>query len=166
MPIRNKIGNLVKDSAEGIATINWTVYGKIKDITHSTGYYHLNGTDTVRPPDLAFNYDAQGNRISKIVKPRTHSTTLGDTAWTSTYYVRDAQGNILSTYQKRDSSAISATYFKQTEKHIYGSSRIGIDQTRTELLGATFSTDTFNHSLGNKSYELSNHLGNVLASLR
>jgi RHS repeat-associated protein len=161
----DKIGNLVRDSAEGIATIDWTVYGKIKSVTHRTGYYRLNGTDTVRPPDLAFNYDAAGNRISKIAKPRTATTVLGDTSWTTTHYVRDAQGNVMSVYTQKDSAAISTAYFKQTEKHVYGSSRLGIDQTSTELLGATFDTDTFNHSLGNRSYELSNHLGNVLTTL-
>ncbi|MGZ3902351.1 MAG: hypothetical protein ACXVC6_01560, partial [Bacteroidia bacterium] len=161
----DKIGNLVRDSAEGIATIDWTVYGKMKSVTHRTGYYKLNGTDTVRPPDLVFNYDAAGNRVSKIVKPRSRTGVLGDTAFMSTYYVRDAQGNILSTYTLHDSTQISALYFKQTEKHIYGSSRLGMERTEKQLIGATFSTDTTNHYLGNKQYELSNHLGNVVTTV-
>ena len=161
----DQIGNLVRDSAEGIATIDWTVYGKIKSITHRTGYYKMIATDTVRPPDLVFNYDAAGNRISKIVKPRTATGLKASTYQTMQYYVRDAQGNVLSVYNQRDSTAISTLYFKQTEKHIYGSSRLGIDATQKELIGATFSNDTSNHYLGNKSYELSNHLGNVLTTI-
>jgi RHS repeat-associated protein len=161
----DNIGNLVRDSAEGIVTIDWTVYGKIKSITHRTGYYKMSGTDTVRPPDLLFNYDASGNRISKVSKPRTATGTQASNYWTTQYYVRDAQGNILSTYVQHDSVAISTAYFTQIEKHIYGSQRIGIENTQTQLIGATFNTDTSNHYLGNKSFELTNHLGNVLTTV-
>jgi RHS repeat-associated protein len=161
----DQIGNLVKDSAEGIVKINWTVYGKIKDIIHQTGYYKMNGTDTIRPPDLCFNYDAAGNRISKTVKPRTATGLKAASYFSSTYYVRDAQGNVLSTYKQRDSTEISTSYFTQTEKHIYGSSRIGIDETQTQLIGATIDTVNLAHNTGNRLYELSNHLGNVLSTL-
>jgi len=69
------IGNLVKDNAEGISNIGWTVYGKIKQITFSNG-----------KPNLLFKYDASGNRISKTAfLGSTPATTA-----TTTYYVRDA----------------------------------------------------------------------------
>lgn len=161
----DRIGNLVKDSAEGIAKIDWTVYGKIRSITHRTGYYRMNGSDTLRPPDLDFHYDALGHRIAKIVKPRTATGVKPLTEWIGNYYVRDAQGNILSSYRQKDSTAISAMYFTQTEKHIYGSSRIGMDLTNTQLIGASTSGDTSNHYLGNKSFEMTNHLGNVVATV-
>jgi len=161
----DRIGNLVKDSAEGIVTIDWTVYGKIKKITHRTGFYKLTGTDTVRPPDMEFHYDASGQRISKIVKPRTATGVKPATEWTGNYYIRDKPGNILSSYKQHDSTAISAMYFTQTEKHIYGSSRIGMDLTNRELIGATASGDTSSHYLGNKQFELSNHLGNVIVTV-
>ena len=49
------IGNLVRDSAERIGNIEWTVYGKIKKITK------MNGSS------IYYTYDASGNRISKSV---------------------------------------------------------------------------------------------------
>ena len=58
----------------------------------------------------------------------------------------------------------SLTYF-QAEKFIYGSSRLGILKDSVNVLGSAFgNTDSTNvtHSLGNKRYEFSNHLGNVL----
>ena len=161
----DQIGNLVKDSAEGIAKIDWTVYGKIKRITHRTGYSRLINGNTVYPPDLEFNYDAAGNRISKIVKPRIATGVKPVINYVSTYYVRDAQGNVLSVYNEKDSAAISSLYFTQTERHLYGSSRIGIENTQLQLLGLTASADTTSHYLGLKSYELSNHLGNVLTTI-
>ncbi|MFI5140715.1 MAG: RHS repeat-associated core domain-containing protein, partial [Bacteroidia bacterium] len=161
----DQIGNLIKDSAEGIAKIDWTVYGKIKSITHRTGYSKLVNGNTIYPPDLVFNYDAAGNRISKTVIPRTSAGQKASTYFTSTYYVRDAEGNVMSVYTQRDSTSIGAMYFTQTEKHLYGTSRIGIDETQTQLLGLTASADTSHHYAGYKLYELSNHLGNVLTTI-
>ncbi|MFH1005169.1 MAG: hypothetical protein V1781_06715, partial [Bacteroidota bacterium] len=42
-------------------------------------------------------------------------------------------------------------------------SKIGIDKTKVELIGAPPLTTTFTRTLGNKFYEGVNHLGNVLA---
>src|SRR5690606_23298258 len=56
--------------------------------------------------------------------------------------------------------------FYQAEKHIYGSSRLGMLKDSVNVLGSAYGdTDSLNvtHKLGNKRYELSNHLGNVLA---
>ena len=159
------IGNLVRDSIAGIALIDWTAYGKIKSITHRPGFMQIVNGDTTYPPDLCFNYDAQGNRISKIVKPRTAMGLKAPSYYTSTYYVRDAQGNVQSVYTKHDSTEISTLYFKQTEKHIYGSNHIGIDETQKQLLGLTPNADTSNHYLGKKVYELTNHLDNILTTV-
>ena len=104
------IGNLIKDSLAGIATIDWTIYGKIKSITHRTGYMQIANRDTTYPPDLCFNYDAQGTRISKVVKPRTALGLKASSYWTSEYYVRDVKGNIQSVYTKHDSTEISTYY--------------------------------------------------------
>jgi RHS repeat-associated protein len=61
-----------------------------------------------------------------------------------TRYVRDASGNVMSVYN--DTSAI--------EQPIYGSSRLGMYKGSV-LEG--------HQTLGRRSYELSNHLGNVLS---
>ena len=75
------IGNLLSDSAEGISSIDWTVYGKIQQITSS------NGTR------ISYSYDAAGNRISKSVQ--------GTDSTTQTWYVRDGSGNVMSIYVSR-----------------------------------------------------------------
>ncbi|MES2690279.1 MAG: YCF48-related protein, partial [Bacteroidota bacterium] len=85
----DNIGNLVKDKSEEIAKIEWTVSGKIKSITR---------TANSAKPDLEFIYDPAGNRIAKIVKPAANTS---DANWRYTIYVRDAQGNVLTTYERK-----------------------------------------------------------------
>lgn len=78
----------------------------------------------------------------------------------STYYIRDAQGNVMSTYEhKVESSMLS---YKLNEQHIYGSSRLGMRTDTLELIAATLDTTNHERILRKKNYELSNHLGNVL----
>lgn len=64
---------------------------------------------------------------------------------------------------KRDTS----THYVLKERPIYGSTRVGVDYTKVELVGATLSSslDTFATVLGNKQYELVNHLGNVITTV-
>jgi RHS repeat-associated protein len=57
------------------------------------------------------------------------------------------------------------TSMKVTERHIYGSSRLGMDVQSVELIdqeGPLLDTSQF-RILGLKQYEISNHLGNVLS---
>jgi RHS repeat-associated protein len=124
----DKIGNLIKDKAEEIAQITWNVQGKVTGIIRAS-----NSTK----PNLFFKYDALGNRVSKAVINKT--TTVPDTV--TTYYVRDATGNVMAVYEK------SAGVLALQEQYMYGSARLGV----------------FHPSGGGKSYELTNHLGNVLA---
>ncbi|MCW3083933.1 MAG: hypothetical protein JWP12_1299, partial [Bacteroidetes bacterium] len=148
----DEIGNLVKDQQEEIDNITWTVYGKIKSITRASGS---------TKSDLEFNYDANGNRISKIEKPRPGGTPSSSSDWITTYYARDAQGNIMTTYKLAPVSL--ATSFKVTERNIFGSARLGIEKTEIELTPPIPATPSpFVRTLGNKQYEASNHLGNVL----
>ncbi|MFN4909220.1 MAG: RHS repeat domain-containing protein, partial [Bacteroidota bacterium] len=99
-------GNLISDKQEGITSIEWTPSNKIRSITKGS------------TSKLEYTYDAMGNRVVKrFYKP---ANTLKHTTW----YARDAQGNILSIYER----ATPTSEVKQTEVHIYGSSRIGIEQ--------------------------------------
>lgn len=151
----DKIGNLITDAAENISSIGWTVYGKIKSIKRNI----------TSKPDLEFRYDAMGNRIAK----RVVNTLSGMT--TITYYVRDAQGNIMATY---DETVIgTAKTLRLTELNLFGSSRLGtrscnaiigynVNGLSTTITGMISAQET-NRTNGLKSYELSNHLGNVLA---
>ena len=75
------------------------------------------------------------NRIYKKVESEEGTET--------THYLRDGTGNTLAIYKDG----------KLEELNIYGSSRLGTYNGRTEAGKRT---------LGNKRYELSNHLGNAL----
>mgnify|MGYP003576095244 CR=1 FL=1 len=127
----DETGNLKTDAAAGITNIDWTVYGKIKSIS-KTG----NG-------NIAYTYDASGNRVSKLVDN------------VSTFYVRDAQGNSLAVYD----NAGNTTNWR--EQQLYGSSRLGMWKPNLNLATANGSSVWNNY--GNKFFELSNHLGNVMA---
>ena len=181
-------GNLTSDATEGIAEIDWNVYGKITDIKPVTS----SGKST-----LHFDYDGAGNRVSKIVTPPTGPVS-------STYYIRDASGNIMTTYTTTASERTatrsygrvgSTSYTLRTtitnmEYPLYGSSRLGeykktvheyYDVTNsTILLPNPFNINTYdfafaddndgaignyNRILTHKNYELDDHLGNVLVTL-
>ena len=144
------IGNLTKDNAEEIDNIEWNAYGKISKITRATGSQKSN---------LEFIYDAMGNRVCKIEKPYN----LTSTGWKYTFYVRDASGNIMTTYTKTGSE-IENNVLKLDEVMLYGSSRIGTREVNALLPGLAVPTTTFSRSLGLKRYEVSNHLGNVLTT--
>src|SRR6202044_302047 len=96
----NEIGQLTADSKAQVSNVVWNVYGKILSLSDSGN-------------TISFTYDATGNRISK--------TAHGITTW----YVRDAQGNVLSVYTQGN-SAVHGDSLTQTEADIYGSSRLGV----------------------------------------
>ncbi|MEJ0101527.1 MAG: hypothetical protein WDO19_02735 [Bacteroidota bacterium] len=137
----DEIGNLVKDKTEGITNINWTVYGKIASIQK--------GESTI-----SYTYDASGNRVTKTANNKT------------TVYVRDPSGNVMSVYEREGVGAML-----QTETHLYGITRIGIATqltkpvTTEDLQGGFGKANISIFTRGEKLFELSNHLGNVLATV-
>jgi RHS repeat-associated protein len=145
------IGNLKKDAQEEIDNIEWNVGGKITKVLRIAGS---------AKPDLEFAYDATGNRVSKIVKPAATKTDAS--TWTTTYYVRDASGNVMATYEKKKQTQVNIVW---KEQMIYGSSRIGLVNPGINLSsGSILSTSIFTSRLGIKTYEGPNHLGNVLTA--
>nr|WP_295877194.1 RHS repeat-associated core domain-containing protein [uncultured Chitinophaga sp.] len=143
------IGNLVKDNAAGIDSIVWNIYGKIKGI-----YKKKN-------PPIEFTYDVAGNRISKNV------------GGVQTLYVRDATGNVMSVYASNDQDNGKGRLI-QRETHLYGSSRLGMSTRQTVVDSTIVSLPAkngigvpklFTFTRGEKLFELSNHLGNVLATV-
>ncbi len=144
-----QIGELKSDKQDSITNIDWTVYGKMKSVTRASGSHKYN---------LKFDYDAAGARIAK------HVYTSNNTFIKSEYYVKNAEGAIMSTYVQTNDTVAHTSSFTQTEKHIYGSTSLGIETTPVQLIGATGSNDTSNHYLGYKHYTGSNHLGNVLVT--
>ncbi|WP_346320983.1 RHS repeat-associated core domain-containing protein [Chitinophaga sp. YIM B06452] len=130
----DSIGNLVRDNAEKIGNISWTVYGKIASIQKDNG-------------QISYRYDAAGNRVYK-------ESTIGG-GLQKTWYVRDAQGNTLAVYNESGSNGIT-----WEEQHLYGSSRLGywqIGLPKANSIVSAWNTE------GGRLYELSNHLGNVMA---
>jgi RHS repeat-associated protein len=146
------IGNLTKDDKENISSIQWTVYGKIASITKTDGY------------SLAYTYDASGNRIEKIYYKGASIAAAGEQVH-YTWYVRDAKGNVMAVYEKKGSAGAP----RHTETHLYGSSRLGIvkelTKTPVDLDGDIYVKLLEKHTFtrGEKFFEISNHLGNVLA---
>ncbi|WP_298892418.1 RHS repeat-associated core domain-containing protein [uncultured Psychroserpens sp.] len=141
----DKIGQLVQDYDEGIKSINWRADGKVESIDKTDGDV------------ISFTYDGLGNRQSKTVESEKKIT----------YYIRDAQGNVMSVYNKTSSRSAP---FVLKEQHLFGSSRLGIQEPNKTLVGLSGGLDNigekhleYDRLIGDKRYELSNHLGNVLS---
>ena len=88
------------------------------------------------------DYDANRQRVLKIVKPRNATTgaLLPQSNWQYTYYVRDASGNVASIYTRSFPQVNSTTYkdeFKLQEQNLYGSSRLGLDNNEIEFIGSS-----------------------------
>jgi len=141
----NSIGELVHDSAGGIDTVLWTIYGKPKTIKKHNG------------DSIVFFYDPFGNRLEKRYYP--HSG-ISDT----TKYTREANGSIMAIYDRKKDTV------RLDEFEIYGIKRIGSLDTVMRIkkpatgVGSIDSLTT-NYLEGQKQYELDNHLGNVLATV-
>jgi RHS repeat-associated protein len=106
-----------------------------------------------------------GNRVTKY--HRTISTNLE----VLTYYVRDAQGNVMATYETNYLLPSTDNYVLK-ELNIYGSSRIGvlnadvkIKNEPINLRGDPPVNSTLYATANKKQYELTNHLGNVLSTV-
>lgn len=172
------IGQLTSDASESIDAITWTPAGKVNAITRdaSSGLYELH-----------FRYDALGNRVHKISNPEGATNLFGRQ---ETVYVHDAQGNVMATYQisyEDDGDPMNqyeTVNVNLGEQYLYGSSRLGSVNTGLDVATGSVgsstsgtavalysagtaeelsSTGEYVRTLGEKYYELSNHLGNVLS---
>jgi RHS repeat-associated protein len=146
-------GRLTKDKQERLDSILWRVDGKVLKIIRP---------DTSLRKNIIFDYDAMGHRIAK------HVLSSADELEHSTYYVLDAQGNVMSVYEREVDSEEESVNFYQAEKHIYGSARLGVLHDSIELLGTVnddYDMTITNHRIGLVNYELTNHLGNVLSTI-
>lgn len=140
-------GNLIGDLAESL-TIQWNNLNKISQINCTKS-----GAEYV----LTFNYDALGNRIEKSY----YDQTTGNTS--QTFYIRDAQGNVLATYDW-----LNNDIFTWREQMLYGSSRLGTYHPEMVLYdddGISTPPPTSRYFLDRKVYEVTDHLGNVTATV-
>ena len=136
----DEIGNLIKNGSDGIQSIIWNIQGKVEKVVRT------NATITYR-------YDASGNRITKQVATTTTNHV--------NLYLRDASGNVMSIYEydKTTTNTIQPT-IQLKEIPIYGGSRLG--QYRRSYTNQVADKKT---ALGQRVYEFSNHLQNVLVVL-
>jgi RHS repeat-associated protein len=88
--------------------------------------------------EAKYYYDVLGNRVLKTLEKAGKIE--------KEHYVRETSGNILAVYQEGEVK----------ELPIYGSARLGIYNAQNQQ---------YTKTLGNRSYELSNHLGNVLTTI-
>lgn len=116
----NNIGQMVHESwGTGSNTIFWNAAGKVARVQQNTGRY------------LLFLYDAAGHRTLKADVSDWETALDEPTADdVYTYYVRDAQGNPMATYERTVTPGVGAgQLLDQTilrEQPIYGSSRLGL----------------------------------------
>jgi YD repeat-containing protein len=108
-----------------------------------TVYGKIKSITKTNGQNISYAYDPSGNRVVKTANGL------------STFYVRDAQGNSVAVYNTAGNTS------NWMEQHLYGSSRLGMWKPGIVLANgnATTAWDT----IGKKSYELINHLGNVMA---
>ncbi len=150
----DNIGNLVKDGQSGIGSIEWTLSGKIKNIIRA---------NTSSDPDIFYSYDASGNRIGKTVKTKASpGVYTAPNQWTYTYYQRDCRGEIIAVYEQNIANSSTLSLIEQ---HIYSENRLGILSRNQNVISAWASTGFTYRNAGEKSFGLSNHLGNVLTTV-
>ncbi|MDD2982492.1 MAG: hypothetical protein PHQ74_03810 [Crocinitomicaceae bacterium] len=72
----------------------------------------------------------------------------------------------MATYDKEIDYINSKVYLKLKDRSIYGSSRVGVRSTDIDMLALhnpNYSMKSVKYEIGKRTYELSNHLGNVLS---
>ncbi len=157
------IGNLKSSEWMGDDDISWNVYGKVVEVEKRA----LAG---VTSRFIHYYYDPSGNKAGETVRHGSGGTAYYNHRW----YVRDAQGNVLATYEVNNAASASAGTLKLKEHYLYGSSRLGIinrdqdvDADKLTAVDETNLGDTYllNFTRGSKLFELTNHLGNVLTVL-
>ena len=137
-------GRLIRDRSEDVDSIAWRGDGKIKSIHRPNSSSKKN---------LIFDYDAMGNRIAKhVINPQT------DMLEKSTYYILDAHGQQLSKYDHFVDSA--SVKFNLQERTIFGSGRLGIISDTINMYNSEVIPSY--GVLGNRTYELTTHLGSVI----
>jgi RHS repeat-associated protein len=136
----DNIGNLIADVKADIQKITWTVDGKLSSISKTDG------------TTIAYAYDPAGNRVKKVV-------TINNVP-AITWYTLDAAGKTIAVYSDKQEGT-TGTWWK--EQHLYGTGRLGMWTPGINIASAN-GTNSWG-ILGKKTYELVNHLENVLATI-
>jgi RHS repeat-associated protein len=130
----NEIGELIRDNNDRTGkdlTIKYDAYGKVSEVKDNNVLL------------AQYTYNERGQRVrKKVFSPTGEAKT--------TFYVRDAGGNVLSIYEADESESLPMT---QKELPIYGMSRLGQMQLNSDNEFEII-------------YEAKDHLGNVRATFR
>jgi len=149
----NRIGELTEDQQEGMEYIWRAGDHKLHRI--------IPFDDDA--PDIRFVYNPLGQRIMKLVRPRTNGVTSPENEWTVTFYGLDANSQVMAIYSSNYTETTAEIFVD--EQYIYGSKRIGIMKRGVKIFeNGTLSPSSDpikTNALGLKRYELTNHLGSV-----
>ena len=151
-------GNLRSDVSEKISRIEWDQNGKIRKIIREQDSPDMY-------PEIEYDYNGNGQRVRKTIK------TDNNKVHKYSYYVYDAQGYVIAVFGANTSSNIQfqINEVHENEFHIYGSSRLGIKLTQKPTANLINYTDPkpdqTERIAGTRQYEITNHLGNVLATI-
>lgn len=145
-------GRPVRDRAAGHETIRWNAADRVSEIRRSGDA-------------IEFLYDGLGRRVVKLTKPSADPST-----WRHEYFVRDENGEIRATYDRRHAPDAAGAEVALEEHTIVGAGRIGVakagaDEQPPPGPGESVSLARFARLRGAKLYELNNHLGNVYATV-
>jgi RHS repeat-associated protein len=175
----NKIGELVSDNSENMI-LHWR--------TGDHKLARIERTDE-NSPELEFVYNPFGQRVMKIEKIRANGVLTGEVK--NSYYAYDANSlsrcihSSLTLFRRsnvtigRQVMAIYSWNFqgnseqiKLSEQHLYGADRLGMINRDVVVYdnGVTSYTHKEENVVhvderGRKTFELTNHLGNVLATI-
>ncbi|MCA4900649.1 MAG: fibronectin type III domain-containing protein, partial [Cytophagales bacterium] len=151
----NKIGQMIAvdktDANEKDQWVDYDVTGKVVAVYEDVGK---------TKPTVRYTYDDRGFRLTKVAYPPA-SQPSGEIK--TTWYIRDASGNVLSIYEqtldkeKNDASSL----YTQTEVPIYGAGKLA-----TYYPAHSIAADQSNTDAGSTAYEITDHLGNVRAIVR
>ncbi len=180
----NKNGQLISDFDEDIQTIEWTVTGKVKKITYT------NDAQVAGKHDVKFIYDPMDRRIAKLVYLKNDNGHIQWTYYS--YDAGGNVLATYERVRRFTSFDANYNYYADSyslkDHLIYGASRLGSEQENVllfnksykQLIGGTGDVekrfkwlsngpdlvlpipDYTRRVVGDKRYELSNHLGNVL----
>ena len=181
----NKNGELISDAQAYIQTIEWTFTGKVKKITYT------DAGKTAGKRDVKFIYDPLDRRVAKLLYSKTDNTEIKWTYYSyeaggnvlATYSRTRSLGSSDATYNYYGDS------YTINDHLIYGISRLGSELENLTLVNKGFKQlktgnntnvelrqnwvanppdlflpipDYTRRVVGDKRYELSNHLGNVM----
>ena len=116
-------------------TVGWNARGKVDSIGKSGNLLSK------------FRYGPMGQRQVK----EEPSDTI--------YYIHDATGNVMCIYQLKGDT------LRATERYIYGSKRLGMLGQQVWIFGDGTSRLCDTNTIGHRTYELTDHLGNVTATI-